>query len=189
MMKFIFTGILTLVFGALSARADLKVALIDTSKAFDAYYRTQDNASRIAAKRAEYEKEFANLQEEYDDQRREAQKLEDAVNDTSTPAVLRKNDDAVLAQKVQDLQSMEQEIARMHKLDGDEIRDELIRSHEELDTEMMKVIVAYVSAEGYDVVLDSSPGNNGLPFPMRSVKIVDLTDEIIARLNASAPAH
>jgi len=188
MKKLVLIGFLALSF-SLPGRADLKVALIDTGKAFDAFYKTQEAATRIAAQRASYQKDIEDLQAQHLNLSQAAQKLADAVKDTTTPMDIRKSDDASLSQKVQDLQMLEREIDQVRQTDTEEIRDELLRSHQEISGEIMKVITAYVAGKGYDLVLDKSsdPTAPAALFFYGSSRVDDLTPEIIARLNASAP--
>lgn len=190
MKKLFLVGFLALSFG-LPACADLKIALIDTGKAFDAYYKTQEMAAKIAAKKTTFEKDIHELQADYESANQEAQTLADAVKSPSTPLDVRKSKDAALAQKVQDLQLMDREIDQMRRSRSQEIRDELMRGHQQVADEMMKVITAYVSSHGYDLVLDKASGTTvtWTIFPYTSGQVADLTNEIIAKLNASAPSH
>ena len=187
MKKLLLAGFLAL-FCGLPASADLKVALIDTSKAFDAFYKTKETATRIAAKQAKFAKQIQELQEEYEEGRLEAQNLETTVKNTAASPDVRKSSDNALAQKVKDLQSMESELKEMDDSRTQEIRDDLYRSHQEISEEMMRVITAYVAAQGYDLVLDSSAAaGSSSYFPYKSTNVTDVTAEVINRLNASAP--
>jgi Skp family chaperone for outer membrane proteins len=189
MKKFVLAGLLALSF-SLPGRAELKVGLIDTAKAFDAFYKTQQEAVRIEAKRASYQKEIQDLQAQHRNLDQQAQKLNDEIKDASTPMDVRKNDDASLAQKVQDLQMLEKEMDQIRQTDTQEMRDELLRTHQEIFNQMMKIITAYVASKGYDLVLDKSSDADG-PASLLfygSAKVDDLTAEVIAQLNASAPA-
>jgi Skp family chaperone for outer membrane proteins len=188
MKKFFLTGFLALSFG-LSASADLKIALVDTGKAFDAYYKTKDTAAKIAAKENTFKKEMQDLQIEYEQSQEEAQTLEMAAKDASLPSDVRKDKDSALAQKVQDLQSMERELKQMGQERAQEIRDQLLRDHQEIADEIMKAITDYAGPHGYDLILDRSAVSQRsiTLFPFNAGGVVDITDEIIAKLNASAP--
>jgi Skp family chaperone for outer membrane proteins len=188
MKNLVLIGLLALSF-SLPARADLKIALIDTGKAFDAFYKTQQEAVRIEAKRASYQKEMQDLQAQHRNLDQDAQKLNDEIKNPATPMDVRKSDDSSLAQKVQDLQMLEKEMDQVRQTDTQEMRDELLHSHQVISDEMMKVITAYVSSKGYDLVLDKSSDSNGPAslFFYGSGRVDDLTAAIIAQLNASAP--
>jgi Skp family chaperone for outer membrane proteins len=188
MKNFLLIGVFAFAF-SLQASADLKVALIDTGKAFDAYYKTKDMATKIAAKKASFEKDLEGVEEEYQDAQQEAAQLDSAAKNPANSPDVRKSKDAALAQKVQDLQSLDQEIETMRRTRSQEIQDELVRSHQEITDSMMAVITAYFSTLDYDLVLDKTPVSNSLMerFPYKSWRVVDLTQEVIAKLNASAP--
>jgi Skp family chaperone for outer membrane proteins len=189
MKKLVLIGLVALSLG-LPARADLKVATVDTGKAFDAFYKTQQLAVRIADRRATYQREIEDLQAQHRALDQDAQKLDDEIKNPSTTDALRKSDDASLAQKVQDLQMLEREIDQARQTDSQEIKDELLRSHQEISEEIHKVIADYAAAQGYDLVLDESSDPTA-PSPMYfygSARIDDLTKDIIAKLNADAPA-
>ncbi len=64
MKKLLVMGFLALAFG-LPASADLKIAMVDSDKVFDAYYKTKDLATQIAAKKDKFEKDILDLQAEY----------------------------------------------------------------------------------------------------------------------------
>jgi Skp family chaperone for outer membrane proteins len=188
MKKVLLVGLLAI--SVLPASADLKIALVDTGKAFDAYYKTKETATRIAAKEAGYKKEVQDLQVEDDRLRQEAQSLETSAKDVSLPEAARRSDDAALALKVQDIQTLDAEITHVQKDRTQDLRDELVRSHKEISEGIMRIITTYVGAQGYDLVLDISivsetKGLSAIQF--NSPKIVDITPEIIARLNATAP--
>jgi Skp family chaperone for outer membrane proteins len=188
MKKLILASFLALSLGGLPASADLKVAIVDTGKAFDAFYKTKDTATRIAAKQATFAKQIQELEEEYEDARVDAQNLETTVKNTAAPQAIRQSSDTALAEKVKDLQSMESEIDEMQKSRSQEIKDDLLRSHKEISDEIMRVITAFVSSQGYDLVLDKSVATTGTSFfPYNSTNVTDLTNDIITRLNAGAP--
>jgi Skp family chaperone for outer membrane proteins len=190
MKIFLWAGVLAFAF-SVPADADLKVALVDTGKAFDAFYKTKDMATKIAAKKASFEKDILGVQSEYEDAQREAAILERAAQDPAATPAVRESKDAALAQKVQDLQSLDQEIDTMRKTRSQEIQDELVRSHQEIADEMMKIITAYFSERDYDLVLDKTPVTGTLVqrFPYTSAKIFDVTDQVIAALNATQRSH
>jgi Skp family chaperone for outer membrane proteins len=188
MKKSLFLALLALSFG-LPARADLKIAIVDTAQAFDAYYKTNDMASRIAAHKANFEREIQAVQAEYSAAMQEAQDLETKVKDTSAPLDLRKSNDTALAQKMQDIQAMDREIQEMQRSRSEEIKSELEAGHREIADEIVRAVAACVGSQGYDLVIDKAAEGSNLSsiIAYQAEKTVDLTSEVIARLNASAP--
>jgi Skp family chaperone for outer membrane proteins len=186
-MQKLLLPILVLLLAAGVVRADVKIALVDTSQVFDAFYKTKVMATRIATEKQRFENEIRDVALEYQTTQQEAAKLSQEVKNTATPVDERKSKDAALGQKVQDLKALEHEIDAMRKSRSDEIKAELIRGHQEIADEITQAISTYAATQGYDLVLDKS--YELMPtFPFKSWKINDLTADIISRLNATAPA-
>jgi Skp family chaperone for outer membrane proteins len=167
------------------ARAELKIGYVDTEKAFAAYYKTDEMAEKIAAKSVRFQKEIHDLQLEYQQAANEAEGLELAAKNPRNSPAVRKSKDAVLAEKVKDLQSLDDEIGRMQRSRTQEVKDELSRSHQEIYEEIVKAIVAYVGPQGYDLVLDKTSYAQGESMLFASAQVVDLTPTIILRLNST----
>lgn len=189
-MKHLFLiGCLVLAF-SLPAFADFKIALIDTGKVFDTYYKTKTSATQIATMVATYKKEVEKLQYEYDQASQEAQNLAEQVKNPGLPTAARKDKDVALAQKVQDLKLMERELNESQHEHTQEVQDELTRVHQQIADEITKVITDYVKPEGYDLIIDTSAvtQNRGSLITYRAGTTIDLTEQIIEKLNASAPS-
>jgi Skp family chaperone for outer membrane proteins len=188
MKRFLLALLFAVSFG-LPASANLKIAVVDGAKAFDAFYKTKSASVRIAAKVAAYKKEYQGLQAEYDNASQQAQSLEDAAKNNALPGNVRQENDQALAGKVQDLKLLEREMEETQNEHTQAIRDEIARSHRELSDEIEKVIAAYAAAEGYDLILDKSAisASKDTLVPFTSGTIFDLTKTIITKLNASAP--
>jgi Skp family chaperone for outer membrane proteins len=169
MKKFLLLGILLLA-PVSFASADLKVAVVDLSKAFDAYYKTKDAQARIKEKEEGYEKDVQDMKVDYDNMVQEAQKLKDGVN-------------------VQDLQNMERKLQETSTERNRELQDEIVRRHKEIVDEITKVVNDYSGPQGFDLVIDkSSSSSTGVPIVLyNSGKLVDITQDVISKLNAGAP--
>jgi Skp family chaperone for outer membrane proteins len=191
MKKFLLAAFLALPFGQAAHADELKVAVVDSAQAFDAFYKTQVMAKDIATKKANFEKEIQDMRSEYDGAKQQADSLAQKAQDTSLPMETRKDDDAELAQKMQEIKTIEGEIEQMRQSRSQEIQSEINNGHRAISDEIAKVIADYVAAQGFDLVLDkaASVSTAGSITFFRSEKIIDLTPEVIARLNASAPAH
>jgi len=173
------------------ASADLKIAVIDLSKTFEQYYKTKDAQAKLKEKQDGFQKEINNLSAEYERIGQEAQALDKAVHDpTLSPAA---HDDKVKALDVkkQDLANMGTKLQeRITECKG-EINDELFRRHKDLVDEITKVINDYSGPQGYDLVIDKSSASaaSGVSIVLyNSSKLIDITAEIIDKLNKMAPA-
>jgi len=172
------------------ASADLKVAVVDLGKAFDSYYKTKDASARIDAKKVTYQKEIQDQVAEYQHMSDDAKKLYDGSNDQTLTQEARDEKKKALDIKKQDLLNMQNKIQEMQTERGNEIKDELYRQHKAIVDEITKVINDYATPQGFDLVIDKSSASaaSGVPIVLySSSKLVDITTDIITKLNAGAP--
>lgn len=173
------------------ASADLKIAVIDLSKAFDQYYKTKDAQAKLKVKQDGYQKEIQDLISDYQHMGEEAQKLDAAAKDPTLSADARADKAKALDAKKQDLINMGNKIQEMKTERTREIQDELFRRHKEIVDEITKVINDYSSPQGFDLVIDKSSASaaSGVSLILyNSSKLIDITSDIITKLNAGAPA-
>jgi outer membrane protein len=172
------------------ASADLKVAVVDLSKAFDQYYKTKDAQSLLKQKQDGYQKEIQDLINDYERMGQEAQTLDKAANDPTLSAQARQDKSTALNAKKQDLVNLQNKIQEMKVERTREIQEELFRRHKEIVDEISKVINDYSGPQGYDLVIDKSSASaaSGVSIVLyNSSKLIDITADIIGLLNKSAP--
>jgi len=181
-----------LVFAPVSlASADLKIAVIDLSKAFDSYYKTKDAQAVIKQKQDGYQKEIQDLINDYERMVQEAQALDKAANDQTLSQAARQDKATALTAKKQDLANLQNKIQEMRTERGRELQEELLRRHKEIVDEISKQINDYSGPQGYDLVIDKSSASaaSGVSLILyNSNKLIDITAEIIALINKGAPA-
>jgi outer membrane protein len=180
-----------LVFAPVSlASADLKIAVIDLSKAFDQYYKTKDAQALLKEKQDGYQKEIQDLINDYERMGQEAQALDKAANDQTLSAAARQDKATALTAKKQDLVNLQNKIQEMRTERGRELQEELLRRHKEIVDEISKSINDYYGPQGYDLVIDKSSASaaSGVSLILyNSSKLIDITSEIIALINKGAP--
>jgi outer membrane protein len=173
------------------ASADLKIAVVDLSKAFDQYYKTKDAQAKLKEKQDGYQKDIQDLINTYQHMGEEAQALDKAANDATLSAQARQDKSTALTVKKQDLNNLGTKIQEMTTERKREIQDELFRRHKEIVDEISKVINDYSGPQGYDLVIDKSSASaaSGVSIVLyNSSKLIDITAEIITLLNKTAPA-
>jgi Skp family chaperone for outer membrane proteins len=173
------------------ASADLKVAVIDLSKAFDSYYKTKDASARLQEKYTAYQKDVQGLITDYQHMGAEAQELDKEASDPTLSAAARQDKATALNAKKQDLVNLGEKIKEMQTERGREFDDEKFRLHQEIVGEISKVINDYAGPQGYDLVIDKSNASaaSGVSIVLyNSSKLIDITTPIITILNQSAPA-
>jgi Skp family chaperone for outer membrane proteins len=173
------------------ANADLKIAVIDLGKAFDAYYKTKDASAKIDAKKTAYTKDLQDMVGELQHMQDDYQNLYKRSNDATLSAQARSDAASALTQKKQDLMNMNGKYEEMKNEDSNAVKDEIFRRHKEIVDEITAVVNAYAAPQGYDLVIDKSSASpaSGIPIILyTSSKLIDITPDIITKLNAGAPA-
>ena len=120
----------------------------------------------------------------------EAKKLYDAANDQTLSQAARDDKKKALEAKNQDLLNMRNKIQEMDTERSNELKDEQFRLRKEIVDEINKVITDYSGPQGFDLVIDKSAlsAASGAPILLfNSNKLVDITADIISKLNAGAP--
>src|SRR5579859_1464298 len=95
------------------ASADIKIAVIDLSKAFEQYYKTKQDNDRLQEKKAGYEKDIQEQINSYQRMGEEAQKLQDASKDTTLSQAARDDKAKALEAKKQDMVTLGNKIQEM----------------------------------------------------------------------------
>jgi outer membrane protein len=130
------------------------------------------------------------MKTDYDQMYEQTQKLRDAANDPTLSPEARADRNKAFEAKMQDLQNMQAKLQQTTQERNSELQDEIVRRHNEIVQEIAKVVTDYSAPQGFDLVIDkSSSSATGVPILLySSSKLVDITDAVIAKLNADAPA-
>jgi len=190
MKKFLFCALLLFVPVSL-ASADLKVATVDLGKAFDQFYKTKEAAAHLKEKQDEAQKEIQDKVADYQRISDEVNKLDQESKDPTLSPEARAEKAKARDQRGADLQAAGRQIEEFKTERGNELKDEYVRRRKEIVDEITKVITDYSGPQGYDLVLDKSSASvtSGVPFVLfNSNKLTDVTNDIVAKLNAGAPA-
>ena len=173
------------------ASADLKIAVIDLSKAFDSYYKTREAQARLKEKQDTYTKEIQDLINDYQHMGEEADALNKSANDPTLAKTAQDEKAKALADKKQDLVALGNKIQEMKVERTKEIQEELFRRHKEIVDEITKVITDYSGPQGFDLVIDKSSQSaaSGVSIVLyNSSKLIDITSDVVTKLNKTAPA-
>ncbi len=189
MKKLLFCALLVFLPVSL-ASADLKIATIDLGKAFDQYYKTKEAAAHLKQKQEEAQKEIQDKVADYQRISDEVNTLDKESHDPTLAPEAQKDKAKARDQRGADLQAAGRQIEEFRTERGNELKDEYVRRRKEIVDEITKIIVDYSGPQGFDLVLDKSSASatSGVPFVLyNSNKLVDITPDVITRLNAGAP--
>jgi Skp family chaperone for outer membrane proteins len=172
------------------AKADLKIAVIDLGKAFDQYYVTKDARAKLNVKHDQYQKELQDMISDYEHMSQEVDALGKAAQDPTLAPSAKDDKTKAFEEKKQELFAQKNKIEeRKNELDK-ELSDEMLRRHKEILDQITQVIDTYSGPAGFDLVIDTSsvtPTSGVSIILYKSSKLIDITADIVTKLNASAP--
>jgi outer membrane protein len=182
------TAIALFAFSA-SARADLKVGMVDMNSVFSSYYKTKDAEARINEARASAKKELDERMETYKKSLEEVNKLNDEIG---KPELSKDAKDAKSKQRderIAEIKNLEREITEFRQTREKQLQEQAVRMRNGIVEEITKIVQAKVKDENYDLVLDKSGSSlNGVPIVLFSRDAMDFSDEVVASLNKSKPS-
>lgn len=189
MRKIWAAGLTMALAAAACGAAELKVAVVDLDKVFTAHPKTQ--AAEAGLKTAE-----DGIQEELDKMIAEGRALEEEVaklreaakNPLLTEdARLKKRNEA--EEKITDLQEFQLRVKRTQETKLKQLREQVMKSRQGIVDELMAAVADFAKAEGYTLVFDKSGMTmNMIPLVAYSDPAFDVTDRLIEKLKAAAPA-
>jgi outer membrane protein len=182
-------GLLLAVLLVLPAAAQPRIGIVDLRKVFDNYHEKAQADITISNNAEGLTRDFKAGVEAYDKLKAECDKLRAAQNDQTVSAAEReKRGNATLA-KLDEIKAAERGLQEMQaeankKLDA--LKTELLAK---ILKQIRVVIDALAKAEGYTLVLDSTADSlNQAPVVLYTNGENDLTDKVLATLNAASPA-
>lgn len=189
-MKWLAMGMLA-VFGAAAAgAAELKIATVDLDKVFTAHPKTQ--AAEADLKKAEdgIQAEMEQMVAEGRALQEEAAKLAEAARSPilTEEARLKKRNEA--EEKRTELEEFQLRARRTQENKLKQLREQVMKSRQGIVDELMAALAQFAQASEYDLVLDRSGMTmNAIPLVAYSKPELDVTDKLIAYLQAKATAE
>lgn len=176
-------------FGMNASAQGLKIAVVDMQDALNRYYKTDIEVGKINAMADEKRKNIDERQAAYQQMTTKMADLDKTVRDTTLAEGTRK-------EAMEQLQALAQERA----VKGKEIQDAQRKASAEvmearsgmektLVDEIKSAVNVIVETQGHDLVFDKSflpKANKAILYTSKNV--LDLTEEVVATLNAGAPA-
>jgi outer membrane protein len=170
------------------ALAESKTALIDLRKVFDNYWKTKEADSALKDRAAEMDKQYKNLTEDWTKSRDEYQKLLATVNDQAVSSEERAKRKKTADAKMLELKEGEQTIEGFRRQATTTLDEKKRQMRDKILAEIRNAINAKAKAAGYSIVFDSAADSaNATPVLIYTTGENDITDEILATLNVSAP--
>jgi outer membrane protein len=182
---------LVLALASAASAADLKIGVVDVSKAFSEYYKTKEANAQLQENAAKAKEELNDRLTAFKKLNDDAESLGKESQDPVLSEQARAKKRAELQNKVNELRSLDKDIQEFRQRRSDQLQQENMQQRKGLYDEILKVIVDKSKADGYDLVFDKSGVSASLmPFLLHAKEGVttDFTPELIVELNKNAPA-
>ena len=184
-------AVLAFIAGALllvSAHAQAKIGIIDLEKVFDNYWKRKQANALIQERQAEFAKARKGMIEDYQKANEEYKKLIDSASDQAASSDERDKRKTAAEKKLIEIKSMEQEINLHDRNSGEILGTQMRRMREKILDEIRELVNAKAKAGGYTLIFDTAAKTpNQTPILLFNNGQNDLTDEVLAELNANAP--
>ena len=170
------------------AQAQARIGTVDITKIFDRYYKKQQAETILKDRRDDLEKALKEDVAKYEKDKAEYDKMVSSAADPNVSGEerdkrkkqaedmlkkLKQSEDSILASQRAAKSSMEEQTTRMIGRLVDDIRD---------------VVSAKARTAGFTLVLDTAAvGAKGTPIVLFNNNETDITDTVLAQLNAGAP--
>ena len=168
---------------------DIKIAVIDMQKALNEYYKTNIEVDKINALADEKRKNLDERQAAYQQMTSQMTELDKTVRDTSLAEAKRKEAMEKLQALVNERAAKGKEIADAQRKASAEVLKARQDMEATLVSEIKSTVNTIVESQALDLIFDKSflpKANKAILYTSANVK--DLTPEVIASLNANAPA-
>jgi Skp family chaperone for outer membrane proteins len=181
-------GLIALLVMTSGALAQPKIGLIDLKKVFDGYWMTRQQNAELKETEAEYEKSRRRLLDDYQRAGEEYKKLLEGANDQALSSDERAKRKTEGERKVLEIREIEQSITQFDRTMRQTLTDQTKRMRDRILVKIREVIDTQARSGGFTMVLDTVAETiNQTPMILYHNGQNDITDSVLAELNATAP--
>ena len=184
----VFPAFLLITFLSGSALAQTKIATVDLKKLFDSYYKTKLAQASIQDRAAQFDKDDKSMKDELKKGSDEYQQFLQQANDQALSAEERDKRKQAADDKMKQLQTNRAAIDQFERQAQTTLGEQRQRMRENILIEIKAAVTAKAKSGGYSLVFDTAAETvNGTLTIVYTNGDNDLTDAILAQLNAGAP--
>ncbi len=165
------------------------IAVVDLKKVFDGYWKTKQADLNLKEKAGELDKRRKDMLTDYQKAGDDYKKLGESASDSAVSVEERDKRKKSAEGKLRELQEIEQSITQFDRSARTQLGESQRNMRDKIVAEIREVVNKKAKASGYAAVLDSAAESAvGTPIVLFNASLPDLTDEILAQINATAPA-
>ncbi len=171
-----------------SALAQTKIATVDLRKLFDNYYKTKLAQAQIQEHAAQLDKDDKSMKDDLKKGSDDYQALLEQSSDQALSADERDRRKQAAADKLKELQTDKAAIDQYERQAQTTLGEQRQRMREKILVEIKDAVTTKAKAGGYTLVFDTAAETvNGTMAIVYTSGNNDLTDAVLAQLNAGAP--
>jgi outer membrane protein len=170
-----------------TASAQVRIATVDLSRVFTNYWKTKQADVSLQDMKAEMAKSYSEMGESFKKEKDTFQKLLADANNQAVSSDERERRKKAADEKLTELRKEEDSIKQFEQQATTRLREQSLRMRDNLVGEIRTVINSKAKAGGYTLVFDTGAQTaDRTPVILYSAG-EDLTDAVLAQLNAGAP--
>ena len=171
-----------------SAQAQSRVATVDLRKLFDNYWKTKQADSAFKDRAADLEKERKSMLEDWKKAREDYQSFLTEANNQTLSLEEREKRKKSAEDKLKQIKEAEDSITQYDRQARSILDEQRKRMRDTIVEEIRSTVKGKATTAGCALVIDTAAeGATGTPIVLYSNNENDLTDAVLAQLNAAAP--
>lgn len=194
-MKYIIRhAILGLVVGSLLggsawAQTSSRIGTVDLTKIFDGYYKKKQAEAIVKDRAAELEKTLKDLVAKFDKDKTEYEKVVTSAGDANISPDERDKRKKQAEDLLKGLKQSDEELTSSRRRAMADLDEQKTRMINKLVDDIRDVVATKARAAGFTLVLDTTgvSAKTGAPIVLYSDNQTDITETVLAQLNAGAP--
>lgn len=177
-----------LIFTAVAAEAQSRIATVELTKVFEQYWKTKRARLALADRKADLKKDLEEMQEAHKKLVQQYQKQLGDANDQAVSAEERDKRKKALEGKVKEVRESEETLKQFVSRGDAELEQQMRRMMDDVLKDIRDAVAAKGKAGGFTFVVDSSAeALSRAPVFLYNSGENDLTAVVIDQLNAAAP--
>src|ERR1051325_9466410 len=183
-------GLLLITLLSSSAWAQGRIATIDLKRLFDSYWKTKQADASLKDRAADMEKEHKNMLDDWKKAKDDYQNLLASANDQAVSSEERDKRKKSAEEKLKFIKDTEDTILQYEKQARTTLEEQKRRMRDNILGEIRTLLNSKAKTGGFSLVVDTaSESVNNTPIVLFTANDNDLTDAILAQLNANAPTE
>jgi outer membrane protein len=172
-----------------SAWGQNRIATVDLRKLFDNYWKTKQADAALKDRAADIEKEHKNMLDDWKKAKEEYQTLLGEANNQTLSLEEREKRKKSAEDKFKQIKESEDSITQYERQARTTLDEQKKRMRDSIVEEIRTTVNGKAKAANYALVIDTaSESANNTPVVLYSNNENDLTEAVLAQLNAAAPA-